>query len=228
MEDLLKTIAERVIVGRVDSASPHPPELKGQPGVRELVSEAVERGVDAQSILQNGLLAGMEVVGERFGRNEIYIPQVLASCLAMRTGAEVLKPLLQEGDSSLRGRFIIGTVKGDLHDIGKNLVAMMLEGAGFEIVDLGVNNPPERFVEAAREHPGVPIGLSALLSTTMVHMQKTIEQLRGADLPGDLITVVGGAPVTQQFANEIGASGYAPDASTAVGVVKALVGIGSA
>jgi 5-methyltetrahydrofolate--homocysteine methyltransferase len=226
MGDLLETIADRVIVGRVDSSSPHPPELKGQPGAKELVAEAIRQGIDAQTILHRGLLAGMEVVGERFGRNEIYIPQVLASCRAMRTGADVLRPLLREGDSSPRGRFIIGTVKGDLHDIGKNLVTMMLEGAGFEIVDLGVNVPPDRFVEAARENPHVPIGLSALLSTTMVQMGKTIRELHEADLPGELITVVGGAPVTQRFADEIGASGYAPDASSAVGVVKRLVGQG--
>ncbi|MBN1477762.1 corrinoid protein [Candidatus Sumerlaeota bacterium] len=223
VDELLKTIADRVIVGRAHAASPHPPELAGQPGVRELVEEAIAKGGDAQVILQQGLLAGMEVVGQRFRDCEIFIPDVLASCQAMRAGSELLRPLLQEGDASPRGKFIIGTVKGDLHDIGKNLVAMMLEGAGFEVIDLGTNVSAEKFIEIAREHPGVPIGLSALLSTTMASMQTTVKALLGADLPQAPVTVVGGAPVTQQFADEIGANGYAADASSAVDVVKRLV-----
>jgi 5-methyltetrahydrofolate--homocysteine methyltransferase len=224
MEEILKTIADRVIAGRVDAASPHPPELRGKPGVKELVREALEKGLSAQSVLNEGLLAGMEVVGQRFRDCEIFIPDVLISCQAMRAGAEILKPLLREAEASPRGKFIIGTVKGDLHDIGKNLVAMMLEGAGFEIIDLGIDVSAEKFIEAARSHPGTPIGLSALLSTTMVSMEKSVRALQEANLPGGAIIVIGGAPITEQFAKQIGASGYAPDAASAVDVVKGLVG----
>ncbi|NUP90782.1 MAG: corrinoid protein [Candidatus Sumerlaeia bacterium] len=223
MQELLKTIADRVIAGRVDAQSPHPPELAGQPGVKELVTQALDQGADPLTVLNQGLLAGMEVVGRQFRDCEIFIPDVLVACQAMRAGADLLRPHLREGGASPLGKFIIGTVKGDLHDIGKNLVSMMLEGAGFEIVDLGINVPEEKFVEAARAHPGVPIGLSALLSTTMVNMEKTIRALRAANLPGGVKTVIGGAPITQEFADQIGADAFAPDASLAVEAVKRLM-----
>jgi 5-methyltetrahydrofolate--homocysteine methyltransferase len=223
MEELLKTIGERVIVGRVDANSPHPPELKGQPGVKELVAQAIDKGIDPQAILNDGLLGGMEVVGQRFRDCEIFIPDVLVSCQAMRAGAALLKPLLKQDQSSPRGKFIIGTVKGDLHDIGKNLVMMMLEGAGYEVVDLGVDVSAEKFIEASRANPGAPVGLSALLSTTMESMRKTVAALNDSDLPEKPIMVVGGAPITQEFADEIGAAGYAADASSAVEIVNRLV-----
>jgi methanogenic corrinoid protein MtbC1 len=164
----------------------------------------------------------MEVVGRQFRDCDIFIPDVLVACQAMRAGSELLKPHLRAGDASPRGKFVIGTVRGDLHDIGKNLVAMMLEGAGFEIVDLGINVPTEKFIDVAKANPGVPIGLSALLSTTMVNMEKTVRALNEA-LPGRVMTVIGGAPITAEFAKQIGASGYAPDASAAVEEVKRLL-----
>ncbi len=221
MEELLRTIAERVIVGRVNQDSPHPPALVGQPGVQELVAEAIDKKIEASVILGEGLLGGMEVVGRRFRDNEVFIPDVLASCQAMRAGADLLRPLLQTENISPMGKFIIGTVEGDLHDIGKNLVAMMLEGAGFEVIDLGINVTPEKFIEAAREHPGAPVGFSALLSTTMVSMEKSVKAVNEAGLL-NVVTVVGGAPVTREFADQIGASGFAKDASEAVEVAKRL------
>lgn len=223
MQELLSTIANRVFLGHTDAQSPHPPALKGEVGVKELVEEALEKGIEPLEILNDGLLKGMEAVGEKFRACEIFIPDVLISCQAMRTGAAILKPHLSEGAASPHGKFIIGTVKGDLHDIGKNLVCMMLEGSGFEVVDLGVDVSPERFIAAAKEHPGAPIGLSALLSTTMINMEKSVKELNEADLPKRVITVIGGAPVTQSFAEEIGASAYAPDASSAADVVKKII-----
>ena len=224
MKELLESIADLVIRGHANAESPHPPELAGQPGTHERVTEAIDQGIEANVILQSGLLAGMDVVGQRFRDCDMFIPDVLASRQAMVAGTELLRPLLREAETSPHGKIILGTVWKDLHDIGKNLVGIMLEGAGFEVIDMGINVSPEKFIEAARENPGVPIGLSALLSTTMVNMQKTIEALRDADLPNMPIIIVGGAPVTQQFADEIGAAGYAPDASSAIGVLRELIG----
>ncbi|NLN16927.1 MAG: cobalamin-binding protein [Firmicutes bacterium] len=192
--------------------------------VKELTEQAVAEGIAPGEIIQQGLIAGMSVIAERFKKNEIYVPEVLIAARAMHAGLGVLKPLLTESETEAAEVFLIGTVKGDLHDIGKNLVAMMMEGAGFRVVDLGVDVPPEKFVEAIREHKPSIVGLSALLTTTMVAMKDTLEAIKASEFKDKVKVMVGGAPVTQNYADEIGADGYAPDASTAVDVAKKLIG----
>ena len=191
--------------------------------VKELVQQAVDEGVPVRQILDEGLIAGMGVVGEKFKRNEVYVPEVLIAARAMNAGMEVLKPLLEQAGVEPIGKMAIGTVKGDLHDIGKNLVAMMLRGAGFEVDDLGIDVPPERFVEAAKAGSKV-LGLSALLTTTMPQMANVVKALKEAGL-SEVKVIIGGAPVTQAYADEIGADGYAPDAASAVDVTKSLIGV---
>ncbi len=200
--------------------------IKGQvPKVKELVQQAVNEGVSPEQILKEGLIAGMSVVGAKFKANEFYIPEVLIAARAMHAGMDILKPLLSNSSMKSPGKIIVGTVKGDLHDIGKNLVCMMLEGAGFEVVDLGIDVSPEKFVEAAKTKKPDVIGLSALLTTTMPMMKNTIESLKNANLGYNYKTMIGGAPVTQNYANEIGASGFAPDAASAVDKAKELLDI---
>jgi len=202
-----KGIAEALIAGNAGK-------------VKELVKAAIDEGVQPQKILDQGLIAGMEVVGVRFKNCEIYVPEVLVSARAMNAGMELLEPFLAKSGAKPRGIFVIGTVKGDLHDIGKNLVAMMMKGAGWKVVDLGVDVDAEKFVRTALENDADVIGLSALLTTTMVNMKSVIELAKNKDCKAKI--VVGGAPLTQNYANEIGADGYAPDAATAVEVVSAL------
>jgi 5-methyltetrahydrofolate--homocysteine methyltransferase len=218
----LEQLAECVIRGHIDANAPYPPDLKGKPGVVELVKEAMAAGVPAQKILNEGLIAGMNVVGKRFRENEYFVPDVLISAKAMKAGTALLKPALVASGAKPVGIVLIGTVEGDMHDIGKNLVAMMLEGAGFQVVDLGVNVSPDKFKEALQQNAGAAVvGLSALLTTTMVNMKKTIDALREARK--SIKVIIGGAPVTDKFAKEIGADGYAADASRAVDVVKRLL-----
>lgn len=219
----LEKLGECVIRGHVDANCPYPPDMKGEPGVVEYVQEAIDEGMKASDILNQGLLKGMEEVGRRFRENEYFVPDVLISAKAMKTGSEMLKPLLDEGDSSSAGTVILGTVQGDLHDIGKNLVGMMLEGAGFNVIDVGVDVAPEKFVQSVKDNPKATIvALSALLTTTMTNMKGTIDALRAEN--EKLKVIVGGAPVTQEYADEIGADGYAPDASRAAETAKSLVG----
>ena len=194
------------------------------PKVKELVEQALAEGIEPGSILSNQLIPAMAEVGDRFARNEFYVPEMLIAARAMQGGLSILKPLLAEGDVASAGRVVIGTVKGDLHDIGKNLVAMMLEGAGFEITDLGTDVSPEKFVEAIKENQAQIVGFSALLTTTMTMMKDTIEALKEAGVRDQVKIIIGGAPVTQSYANEIGADGYADDAGGAVKVAKALLG----
>lgn len=193
------------------------------PGVKELVEQAVGEGVSPAEIISGYLIPAMTEVGARFERQEFYLPEMLIAARAMQTGLSVLKPLLVEGEFETAGRVVIGTVKGDLHDIGKNLVSMLLEGAGFEITDLGVDVGPEKFVEAVRERKPDIMGVSALLTTTMPSMRSTIEALVEAGLRGKVKVLVGGAPLTQAYADQIGADGYAPDAAAAVRKAKELV-----
>ncbi|HSN56264.1 MAG TPA: corrinoid protein [Candidatus Sulfomarinibacteraceae bacterium] len=193
--------------------------------VAELVRRAVDDGVPAGEIIERGLLAGMDVVGRRFGAHEIFLPDVLLAARAMKAGMDVVRPLLVGGEAPSRGTVVLGTVRGDVHDIGKNLVATMLAGAGFEIVDLGTDVAPERFVEAAVDRDAAVVGLSALLTTTMGAMREVVELVRERGLEGEVKVLVGGAPVTQAFADEIGADAYAWDAGSAVEVVKGLVGV---
>ncbi|MCM8771683.1 MAG: corrinoid protein [Candidatus Omnitrophica bacterium] len=190
----------------------------------ELVSKAIEEKVPVEKILNEGLIAGMNVVGEKFKNNEYYVPEVLIAARAMNKGMSLLEPLIVQAGIKPIAKLAIGTVKGDLHDIGKNLVVMMWKGAGFEVVDLGIDVPPEKFVEAARSGAKV-IGMSALLTTTMIQMKETIEVLKREGVRDSVKVIIGGAPVTQEFADEIGADGYAPDAASAVDKVKELLGL---
>ena len=192
--------------------------------VAELVQQALDEGLPVEEILADALIAGMDEVGADFKAGDLFVPEVLVAARAMSAGMNVLRPLLAESNVSSAGKYVIGTVKGDLHDIGKNLVKMMIEGAGFETVDLGIDVEPEAFVEAVREHRPNLVGMSALLTTTMVNMKTTIEALEEAGLREGLKIMVGGAPVTEAFAKEIGADAYAPDAASAVDVARSLAG----
>jgi len=186
-----------------------------------LVQQHLDEGKAAADILDNGLIAAMDIVGAKFSAGDLFIPEMLVSAEAMQEGLALLKPLLVAGESGGKGTVIMGAVKGDLHDIGKNLVVLMLEGAGFTVVDLGNDVAPEDFVAAAKEHEAAVIGMSALLVTTMPHMKTTVDQLRAAGLATKAI--VGGAPLTQAYADEIAADGYASDAPGAVVLCKSIV-----
>jgi len=206
----LKQIAEKLIQGKA-------------PQVKELVQKAVDEGDDVQEVLNAGLLAGMSVVGDKFKKNEFYVPEVLIAAKAMKEGMQILRPLLAEKGIKGAGTVVLGTVRGDLHDIGKNLVGMMLEGAGFEVVDLGVDVAPEKFVEEVKEKNAEIVGLSALLTTTMPGMKEVIAALTTNGLRKKVKVMIGGAPVTQDYADEIGADGYAPNAASAVDKAKDLL-----
>jgi 5-methyltetrahydrofolate--homocysteine methyltransferase len=192
--------------------------------VGALTAEALGAGLPPGDVLQQGLVAGMNVVGEQFRRREIFLPDVLLSARAMYAGLDLLKPHLAGAGVSSRGKVVIGTVKGDLHDIGKNLVGIMLKGAGFEVIDLGHDVAPEAFVDAAVREGATLIGMSALLTTTMTRMRDVVALVRERGLAGKVRTIVGGAPVNADFAREIGADDYACDAATAVDRVRALLG----
>jgi 5-methyltetrahydrofolate--homocysteine methyltransferase len=191
--------------------------------VRQKVPEALVSGVAPATILNEGMIAAMAEVGRLFEAGEYFVPEMLIAARAMKTGTEILKPHLQEAQVRSAGKVVIGTVKGDLHDIGKNLVGMMLEGAGFEIHDLGTDVPPEKFVEAVRTTGANVVGMSALLTTTMPSMKSIIEGLAKAGLRHQVKVIVGGAPLTDAYARQIGADGYAPDASRAVALTKSLL-----
>ena len=196
--------------------------IKGQaPKVKELVAKAVSEKVPVNDILQKGLIGGMGFIGERFKKNEVYVPEVLIAARAMKSGMEILKPLLASAGVKPLGVVVLGTVKGDLHDIGKNLVGMMLEGAGFKVVDVGIDAGPEKFINAVKESNASVIAMSALLTTTMVAMKSSMEEFKKAGVKAKVM--VGGAPLTQAYADEIGAQGYAPDAASAVDTAKKLL-----
>ena len=191
--------------------------------VKKEVKKALDEGLSAQEILNQGLLKGMERAGKDFKAGDLFIPEVLICAKAMHAGLDLLRPLLVGSEATLLGKIVIGTVAGDLHDIGKNLVSMMLVGAGFEVIDLGVSVPPEKFVETAISKGAQLIGMSALLTTTMPSMKTTIEALAKAGLRDRVKVLVGGAPVTASFAESIGADGYAPDAVSAVDMARELI-----
>ncbi|MDI9471109.1 MAG: corrinoid protein [Bacillota bacterium] len=188
------------------------------PKVVEAVKAALEQGVGAKDILEEGLLAGMNVIGEKFKNNEVFVPEVLIAARAMNRGIAQLKPHLAEGDVEERGTVVIGTVKGDLHDIGKNLVRMMMEGKGLNVIDLGTDVDAERYIAAAREHDADIIACSALLTTTMGEMRTVVEKATEAGIRDRVRIMIGGAPITQQYCDQIGADAYTPDASTAAEV----------
>lgn len=192
--------------------------------VKVLTQKLVDEGLSALDIINKGLISGMGVVGERFKKGDMYVPEVLVAARAMKAGMEIVQPLLKEGEVTSGGKVLLGTVKGDLHDIGKNLVGMMIESQGFDVVDMGVDISPEVFAQKVREEEPHVLGLSALLTTTMLSMKETIEVLREEGLRDKVKIIVGGAPVTSDFAQEIGADGYAPDAASAAELVEKLVG----
>jgi 5-methyltetrahydrofolate--homocysteine methyltransferase len=191
--------------------------------VKKLTQGALGSGQKAEDILKEGLLPAMEQIGVKFKNNEIYIPEVLIAARAMHAGMGILKPILSRSNAHQAVKVIIGTVKGDLHDIGKNLVAMMLEGGGFDVIDLGIDVSADKFVEAIKNHHPQVVGMSALLTTTMREMKSILEAIQEAGLRKQVKAMIGGAPVTDRFAKEIGADGYAPDAATAVDIVKSFV-----
>ncbi len=207
---ILEEMADEVQKGNSDS-------------VEVLVKKALSQDMSAEEILNGGLVDGMNTMSEKFKNNEIFIPEVLISAKAMTSGLEILKPLLAEANVISKGKVVIGTVKGDLHDIGKNIVAMLLQGAGFDVVDLGADVPLEKFVEFVRKERADVVGMSALLTTTMIFMKEIIEALENAGLRENVKVIIGGAPVTESYAAQIQADGYAPDAASAVDLTKRLL-----
>ena len=211
MDDVLKQVYEGVVAGNA-------------PATTAAIQEAINAKVAPGTILQQGLIAGMAEVGERFERNDYFVPEMLIAARAMQQGMNILKPLLVDAGVEPLAKVAIGTVKGDLHDIGKNLVSMMLEGAGFEVMDLGVDVTPDKFVDAVKQGAAV-VAMSALLTTTMPGMKTTIDALTEAGVRGQVKAMIGGAPVTKAYADQIGADGYAPDASSAARLAKQLLGV---
>lgn len=194
--------------------------------VKELVEQHLGEGNIAKDILDNGLIAGMDIIGERFKKNEVFIPEVMIAAKAMHAGLDILQPHLTKTGVKPLGRIIVGTIKGDLHDIGKNIVGMMFKGAGFMVIDCGIDVAPQKFIELAKNEKADIVAMSSLLTTSMPFMGDVIELLRKEGLTGSVKTMVGGAPVTQDFATSIGADEYADDASSAVGKARDLLGIG--
>jgi len=210
MSDTLQNIASKLYNGH-------------EKAVVALVQEALEQGMAPEEILNKGLIVGMDKVGQGFKAGHLFVPEVLIAARAMQAGLDLLRPFLAKSNIASAGKYVIGVVKGDLHDIGKNLVKMMMEGAGFETIDLGTDVPSETFVAAIKKHKPKIVGISALLTTTMPQMKVTIERLKEAGLRSSVKVMVGGAPVTADFAQQIGADGYAPDAATAVDVARQLL-----
>lgn len=221
MNEVLQQISRCVEVGKINRTSPYPPNMKDQDGADELARIALEQGISPDDILENALIPAMAIVGDRFSRKEIYVPQMLMAAKAMNSAMAHLKPFFQSGETKRKGKFIIGTVAGDLHDIGKNLVAMMIEGGGWEVIDLGVDVGADKFMRAIETHPDAIIGLSALLTTTMENMKKTVGAIK-EKFPSARI-LVGGAPVTMDYCLKIGADYYSPDPQGAVNYLKKIV-----
>lgn len=218
-QHLLEKIATCVDKGKVNNRSPHPPEMEGQEGADELVQLALKEGIPPDEILKDGLVAGMARVGEKFKRNEIYLPDVLISAKAMTAGMEHLRPYFLSGDIKHKARIVMGTVTGDLHDIGKKIVAMIFEGGGWEVIDCGVDVAAESFIEAIDRYSPHAVGLSALLTTTMVSMEHLTKEIKSAH--PKVLVIIGGAPVTDEFAKRIGADMYSPDPQGALELLNA-------
>jgi 5-methyltetrahydrofolate--homocysteine methyltransferase len=207
---IIDQVKEKTIVGKM-------------PEVQALTNQAVSEGIAPNAIIQNGLIEAMMIVGDRFKKGEIYVPEMLVAARAMKASLAILQPLMVGKEVKQLAKVVIGTVKGDLHDIGKNLVSIMMEGAGVEVIDLGVDIAPEKFLEAVKIHQPQFLAISALLTTTMPNMETTIDAVKEADVDQNLRIIIGGAPVTQKFADDIGADGYAENAATAVDVIKSLL-----
>lgn len=220
MDNILEQIAKCVEFGKINQAAAYPPDMKGQPGADELTAQALEEGVAPVDILTEGLIVGMGKVGIKFRENKVFVPQVLMSAKAMTGAMAHLKKYFNDGTVQRKGKFIIGTVEGDLHDIGKNLVGMIVEGNGYEVIDLGVDVSAKKFKEAISEHPGAFVGMSALLTTTMVNMEKINREIK-AEYP-EVITCIGGAPVNNDFARKIGADYYTVEPQALVDILNRL------
>ena len=218
---LLEKILECVEFGKVNKAAPFPPNMRGQDGAYELTEIALDQGIEPSEILNDALIKAMEKVGQKFSEKKIFVPQMLISAKAMNAAMEHLKPFFQSGAVKRKGKFVIGTVAGDLHDIGKNLVAMIVEGAGWEVIDLGVDVGSQKFKQTIKDNPDAIVGLSALLTTTM-HSMKTIVQEIKEEYPKTKL-IIGGAPINENFKNEIGADNYSPDPQGAVTYLNSLV-----
>jgi 5-methyltetrahydrofolate--homocysteine methyltransferase len=215
MSNLLEEIALCVENGKVNTASPYPPQMKGQPGSDELTKQALEEGVSPEDILNKSLVTAMNKVGQKYSENKIFVPQMLLSARAMAASMNHLKPFFQSGEVKRRGTFIMGTVMGDLHDIGKNLCCMMIEGAGWEVIDLGVDVQPEKYIAELDNHPDAIVGLSALLTTTMVNMATIVNAIR-EKYPQTKVAI-GGAPVNLDFAKQINADAYSKNPQDLIG-----------
>ncbi len=220
MNEILIKLMHCIEFGKIDKACSYPPNMKDQDGADELTKKALERGINPTEILENAMIPAMAAVGDKFTRKEIYVPQMLMSAKAMGKAMLHLKPFFQSGETKRKGKFIIGTVSGDLHDIGKNLVAMMIEGGGWEVIDLGVDVGEDKFIQTLEKNPEASIGLSALLTTTMENMRKIVFAIKQKH-PGSKI-LIGGAPVTQEYCEKIGADFYSPDPQGAVNYLKKL------
>ena len=220
MENTLERIALCVEVGKINAKTPYPPAMKGEDGADELTLKALEQGYSPNDILTKGLIVCMNNIGVKFKENKVFVPQVLMSAKAMSGGMQHLKRYFNDGSVKRKGKLIIGTVKGDLHDIGKNLVCMMVEGNGYEIIDLGVDVTEEKFVDAVRENPDAFVGMSALLTTTMVNMESINTAIK-TEFP-QVKTFIGGAPVSSEFAKKIGADYYTEEPQRLVEILNQL------
>lgn len=218
---ILENLELAIIEGRMGSNLPNTLDKEVKLGVAGLVDLALSEGISIDDILNKGMISGMDIVGQRFSNGEYFLPNLLMSAKVMKSGMAILEPLFKKANIELAGKVIMGTVKGDMHDIGKNLVSVILQGGGFEIIDLGVDVPSERFVDAGKEHPDAVIGMSALLTTTRGAISDTMDHLRRERLKNKVI--VGGAVVSRQFADEIGADGFTQDAAKVVNLVNNII-----
>lgn len=207
--EILEKISDCIEFGKINKTAPYPPNMKDMDGADELTVQALAQGISARDVLSKGLIIGMEKVGIKFRENKVFVPQVLMSAKAMNTAMLHLKPLFAKGNADKKGVFIIGTVAGDLHDIGKNLVSMIVEGNGYEVIDLGTDVPAKKFIDTINEFPEAIIGLSSLLTTTMASMENIVKEIKTV-FPNQKVTI-GGAPITQDFCEKIGADNYSQD-----------------
>jgi len=221
MEDILEKLTIAVKRGKATKDSPYPPDLKGEDGADELTAEALKRGYSADEVLQKALVKGMYLIGEDFSAGRAFVPEMLMAAKAMKAAMKHIEPFFRSGSVKQKGTVILGTVQGDLHDIGKNLLGMMIEGAGWKVVDLGADTPFEKFKNALQENPGAVVGMSALLTTTMVNMKGITEKIKA--ISPETVVMVGGAPLSQDFCDQIGADFYSPDPQGATAFLDQLV-----
>ncbi len=219
--EILNQLKNCIVVGKINATAPFPPEMKGMPGADELTKEALAMGISPSDIMNESLVSGMDIVGQRFTENKIFVPQMLISARAMNASMAHLKPYFVSGEVKRKGTFILGTILGDLHDIGKNLCGMMIEGAGWEVIDLGVDVSSDKFIETLQKYPDAVIGISALLTTTMSNMGPAIQKIK--EISPQTKVIVGGAPVSAEYASLIGADGFGRDPQESVKWLETLV-----